>query len=309
MATAVLPETTRALYPFTSRFLALSDGQRMHYVDEGPQDGEPLVFLHGYPMWSFAYRALIVYYAALGYRCVAMDHIGYGLSDKPTSRSYHTLRRHVHNVLECMDALDLHQVTLIMEDWGTAFGLGYAVRHPQNVRRLVIMNSWVFQDTFDHRVPLLVRLMTWPGVGELALGLLNLAFPLGLQRWTARQLSAGVMMAYRAPFREARQRTALVQFPRMISLTPHHPSAEMMREIEGGLRTLHKTPALIVWGQDDPIFPPELARHWKKALPRARGPHFITGARHFLSEDDPDGLTQLLDAFLAETPADAAEPL
>ena len=116
------------------------------------------------------------------------------------------------------------------------------------------------------------------------------------------------MMAYRAPFREARQRMALVQFPRMISVAPHHPSAEMMREIEGGLNTLHRTPALIVWGQEDPIFPPELAHHWKKALPRARGPHFIAGARHFLSEDDPGRLTQLLDAFLAETPA-AAEPL
>ncbi|MCL4238660.1 MAG: alpha/beta fold hydrolase [Anaerolineae bacterium] len=306
MATAVLPETTRALYPFSSRFFTLDDGQRMHYVDEGPPDGEPLVFLHGYPMWSFAYRALIVYYAALGYRCVAMDHIGYGLSDKPTNRSYHTLRRHIHNVLEFVAALDLRQVTLIMEDWGTAFGLGYAVHHPQNIRRLVIMNSWVFQDTFEHRVPLLVRLLTWPAVGELALGVLNLAFPLGLQRWTARQLSAGVMMAYRSPFREARQRAALVQFPRMISLSPHHPSAEAMREIESGLTALHQVPALIVWGQEDPIFPPELANHWKKALPRARGPHFIAGARHFLSEDDPDGLALLLDTFLADTPA---EPL
>lgn len=303
MATAVLPETTRALYPFKLRFLPLSDGQQMHYVDEGPPDGEPLVFLHGYPMWSFAYRALIVYYAAMGYRCVAMDHIGYGLSDKPTSRSYHTLRRHIHNVMECLTTLDLRDVTLIMEDWGTAFGLGYAVRHPANVRRLVIMNSWVFQDTFEQRVPALVRLVTWPGVGELLLGALNLAFPLGLQRWTARQLSAAVMMAYRAPFREARQRTALVQFPRMISRSPHHPSASMMREIESGLSALHKTPALIVWGQSDPIFPPELAHHWKQALPRARGPHLIAGARHFLTEDDPDRLTLLLDAFLAETSA------
>ena len=76
-----------------------------------------------------------------------------------------------------------------------------------------------------------------------------------------------------------------------------------MREIESGLSALHKTPALIAWGQSDPIFPPELARHWKRALPRARGPHLIAGARHFLTEDDPDGLTLLLDAFLAETSA------
>ena len=100
---------------------------------------------------------------------------------------------------------------------------------------------------------------------------------------------------------------ALVQFPRMISVAPHHPSAEMMRDRGRAEHSVQDAGADRL-GQEDPIFSPELAHHWKKALPRARGPHFIAGARHFLSEDDPGRLTQLLDAFLAETPA-AAEPL
>ena len=107
MATVVLPEPSRALYPFRSQFVTLSDGRQMHYVDEGPPDGELLVFVHGYPTWSFTYRALLVYYAARGYRCVAMDHIGFGLSDKPTGGRYHTLRRHIHNLHELISTLQL----------------------------------------------------------------------------------------------------------------------------------------------------------------------------------------------------------
>lgn len=301
MATVLLPETTRALYPFKSHYFTLSDGTRMHYLDEGPGDGPPLVFFHGYPVWSFAYRALVICYAAQGYRCLAMDHIGYGLSDKPTSRRYHTLRRHVYNVIEFVRGLELRDVTLVGENWGMVFALGYAIRHVENIRRLVIMNSWVFPASSDYPMHPVVRLVARPGIGELMFGALNLAFPLGLQRWTARQLSAAVMMAYRAPFREARHRVALVQFPRMISTHPNHPSTPLLREIEDGLSALRKTPALIVWGAEDPVFPPAIAHHWKAALPQASGPHLIPYARHYLTEDNPDALMQLLDTFLAET--------
>ncbi|RPI95991.1 MAG: alpha/beta fold hydrolase, partial [Chloroflexi bacterium] len=103
----MLPNTVRALYPFKSSFMTLSDGHRMHYAAEGPEDGEVLVFVHGYPTWSFVYRALLVYYGALGYRCIAVDHIGCGLSDKPTSRRYHTLQRHIQNLAEFLKRLNL----------------------------------------------------------------------------------------------------------------------------------------------------------------------------------------------------------
>lgn len=301
MATVLLPETTRALYPFESHFLTLSDGKRMHYVDEGPDDGEILVFSHGYPMWSFVYRALIVYYAAQGYRCVAMDHIGFGLSDKPTVRRYHTIRRHIYNLLELLNTLELRDLTLIMENWGAPLALGYALRRPARVKRLVIMNSWAFQDTLSHRLHPLVRLVTRPGMGELLFGAMNLAFPLGVQRWTARQLSPAVLAAYRAPFRDARNRLALVQFPRMISTSPNHASAPMMREIESGLSAFRRVPSLIVWGEDDPVFPPVIAQHWKTQLPRAKGPYIIPRARHYLTEDAPDQLIEHIDRFLEAT--------
>jgi haloalkane dehalogenase len=300
MATATLPESTRALYPFESHFITLSDGQRMHYVDEGPPDGRVLVFAHGYPLWSFVYRAFVIYFAAQGYRCIAVDHIGYGLSDKPTSRRYHTLRRHIHNLMECLAHLEVRDVTLVMEDWGGPIGLGYAVRHAANVRRLVVMNSWAFQDTLANPLPPLARLAVRRGLGELIFGTLNVGLHLLVQRWTVRTLSEAVLAAYQAPFREARSRTALIQFPRMISASPHHPSAASMREIEHGLPLFEHTPSLLLWGAQNPVFSFEVAGHWKTLLPLASGPHFVEGAGHVLPEDRPEAVVEHLDAFLAE---------
>jgi pimeloyl-ACP methyl ester carboxylesterase len=301
MATVVLPDIVRALYPFQSSFVTLSDGKRMHYVTEGPEDGEVLVLLHGYPTWSFIYRALLVYYGALGYRCIAVDHIGYGLSDKPANKRYHTLHQHIQNLFEFLTLLDLHDITLIMEDWGGPIGLSYAIQRPEHVKRLVIINSWGFQDTYASRLDPLVTWVTKPGIGELLFGTFNLAFNLVIQRWTARQLSEAVLTAYKAPFRESRNRAALIQFPRMISITPEHPSAVIMREIESHLPTLRHIPTLIIWGKDDPIFPPDVAAHWKKEMPRAKGPFLIDPARHLLVEDAPDELIRHLNTFFDAT--------
>jgi len=306
MATAVLPEPSRALYPFRSHYVTLSDGKQMHYVDEGPPEGELLVFVHGYPTWSFTYRALLVYYAARGFRCIAMDHIGFGLSDKPTSGHYHTLRRHIHNLRELMAALDLPPSTLIMEDWGGPFALGYTIRHCEKVRRLVVMNTWGFQDTYPPRRERLVRLVTLPGVGELLFRTFNVAPTFFLQRITTRRLSPAVLAGYRAPFRENRSRNALVQFPRMISTGPDHPSAPALREIERGLADLDHIPTLLLWGARNPIFGPDVARHWRRHMLSARGPHLIENAGHLLAEDAPEELITYLDEFLADTGAEPA---
>ncbi len=301
MATLELPETTRALYPFASHFFTLSDGTRMHYIDEGPQDGNVLVFAHGYPLWSFEFRALVIYYAALGWRCIAMDHVGYGLSDKPNSRRYHTLERHTANLTAFITGLELRDITLVLENWGGPLGLGYALAHLDNVRRLVLMNTWAFHDSYPHPLHPLVRLVASPGIGELLFGVFNLAFALGVQRWTRRTLSSSVLAAYKAPFREPRSRTALVQFPRMINTSPTHPSAARMRAIESRLDELRGIPILLIWGADDPVFPPDIAEHWKTMLPRAHGPILLDDAGHFLPEDDPDTLAIHLDEFLDAT--------
>jgi pimeloyl-ACP methyl ester carboxylesterase len=301
MATVVLPDIVRTLYPFKSSFVTLSDGHRMHYVAEGPEDGEVLVFLHGYPTWSFIYRAPLVYYGALGYRCIAVDMIGYGLSDKPTNKRYHTLRQHIQNLFDFLTLLDLHDITLIMADWGGPLGLSYAIQRSDNVKRLVIINSWVFQDSYLNPLESLIKWVTKPGIGELLFGTFNVAFNVVVQRWTTRLLSEAVIAAYKAPFRDTRQRAALIQFPRMINTGPDHPSAAIMRGIEQNLSVLRAIPTLILWGKEDTVFPPDVAAHWKTLLPRAKGPVMIEAARHLLVEDAPDALIHHLTAFLDST--------
>lgn len=305
MATVVLPESTRVLYPFKSHYLTLSDGKRMHYLDEGPEDGPVLVFVHGYPTWSFTYRAFIVYYAALGFRCLAMDHIGCGLSDKPTLKRYHTPERHGANLIECLDALKVQAITLVIEGWGGPPGLYYAVRRPSIVQRLVILNAWTFQETFQRGMRALVRLTTLPLAGEVVFGMLNpITITQIIQRATRRQMTGPVLMGYRAPFRDPRSRTALYQFPRMLDAGGKRPTTALMRQIEQALPLLRDIPALIVWGEDDPLFPRQIGECWKTMLPRARGPVLIRGG-HFLTEDAPELVMRQIDAFIEQSPDQA----
>ena len=127
------------MYPFESRFFATPSGQRMHFVDEG--EGEPIVFVHGNPAWSFEFRHLIERLRS-DYRCIAPDHIGFGLSSRSGRREDHHPRSHADRFAALLDALDLQDMTLFMTDWGGPIGLEFARRNPDRVKRLVISNTW-----------------------------------------------------------------------------------------------------------------------------------------------------------------------
>src|SRR5262249_20412588 len=125
----------RTEYPFTSRYLDLDAG-RMHYVDEG--EGHPIVMVHGTPDWSFLYRHLIKP-LSVGYRCIAPDHLGFGLSDKPIGWGYRPAD-HARNLRALIDHLGLERYTLVVHDFGGPIGLACAIERPEQVERLVISN-------------------------------------------------------------------------------------------------------------------------------------------------------------------------
>ena len=154
----------RHLYPFASHYFD-TGGRRMHYVDEGA--GPAVVMLHGNPTWSFYYRELIT---ALrdSYRVIAPDHIGCGLSDKPQDYPY-TLATHIENLERLLDHLGLDDITLAMHDWGGAIGCGFAVRHPQRVGRLIVLNTAAFLG----RTPWRIRMCRLPVLGPLLVRGLN----------------------------------------------------------------------------------------------------------------------------------------
>jgi len=132
-------------YPFAPHYVdvAASDTEklRMHYVDEGPPDGQPIVLLHGEPTWSYLYRKMIPLLAEGGHRALAPDLIGFGRSDKPSGTADYTYLRHVEWVTSWFESLDLRGVTLFVQDWGSAIGLRIAAEQTDRIARVVVATS------------------------------------------------------------------------------------------------------------------------------------------------------------------------
>ena len=147
------PWLDRDLYPFASRHFEQPQG-RMHYVDEG--SGPPVVFVHGNPTWSFCWRHLVLALRS-DHRCIAVDHLGFGLSDKPDTVL--TPAEHADNLIRLLDHLDIHDATLVVEDWGGPIGLAWALERPGRVRRCVLFNTWMWSVAGDPHFEFFSRMM------------------------------------------------------------------------------------------------------------------------------------------------------
>lgn len=284
-------------FPFRSNYSTTTHGQ-MAYVDEGV--GEPVVMLHGNPTWSYLYRNFIAPLAAK-YRAVAPDHIGFGRSDK--SLAPLRLADHIQNFTEFALALDLKDVTLVMQDWGGPIGLGFAVKHPERIKRLVVMNTWAFRIPAGAPLHPLLEQFRLPGIGEALVQGLNLFvegfLPAGIHR--RENINDVMMAAYRAPFPDFNSRLGTLSFPRDIAVGDEHPSTPTIGEIEDHLHKL-RVPMLIVWGMRDLAFPPQMIKgRWLKYFPDAEV-HRLANASHFLQEDEPEQIVELIQNFLTQHP-------
>jgi pimeloyl-ACP methyl ester carboxylesterase len=283
----------RGTFPFDARYVA-AGGLQLHYVDEGPRDARPLLFLHGNPTWSYYWRRPIAELSAKGHRCVALDHMGFGRSDKPPRLSAYTLRRHVDNALALIDALGLEDVTLVGHDWGGPIGLGAMLERPERLHSIVLMNTWAWE--LPSFLPPFLREFRTEGLGEiLALGgnLFVESIPGGMAR---RDPEPEMMDAYRAPFPDYWSRVGTLAFQREIPLTERDRSAPMMAAIHEGVARLDK-PVLLVWGMRDPVFQPVFLDQWRELFPEADSVE-LDDASHFVVEDRPDAVTGAIERFL-----------
>ena len=135
----------REAYPFRSRFIELASGRRVHYIDEG--EGDVVLFVHGTPTWSFEWRHVIRALART-HRCVAMDNLGFGLSDRPRDFDY-CPESHARMLRAFVERLGLNDVTLVVHDFGGPIGLPLALHEPSIVRRLVVFNTWMWSFADD----------------------------------------------------------------------------------------------------------------------------------------------------------------
>lgn len=299
-----LPEWLRELYPFRTRALQVQTCC-MSFVDEGPADAPAFVLLHGNPTWSFVYRDLIVRLRD-EHRVIAPDHIGFGLSDKPAA-SYHTLEQHIANLTWLVGALQLRDITLVMNDWGGPIGLGYAVAHPGNIAGLILTNTWgaALPPVRTRKQPLRVRIANRGRLGAFLDSVLNLTMHSAFASRTYRTISDMAMEAYTYPFPTAESRAGMNSFTRMF-LQPDAATRERLGEIHSRLKHL-EAPATILYGERDPLLTKLPAYLLRDELKHAAEPVFLPEVGHYIPEEAPEALA---DAVLqqARTPeTDAGE--
>ena len=280
--------TFGGLWPYEPRWFDSDDG-RMHYVDEGPPDGRPVVLLHGNPTWSFLYRNFIPPLADAGHRAIAVDHLGFGRSDKPDRAELYTIGRHCRRLDALLESLALRGATVVPQDWGGPIGLWWATRHPERVRSLFVLNTFAHRPPERVKLPLPLRLFRTPGVGEVMVKGLD-AFKRGLLFRAGvvkrERITPEVRRAYLAPHPSWSSRTPILVFPRQIPSGPQGEVSDLLAEIEAGLeRDFRSKPVAIAWAMKDLAFTEEvLERLWLKTFPGAPVTR-IEDAGHYLQED------------------------
>lgn len=280
-------------YPWSPNYLTIRDEDgtdlRVHYLDEGPRDAEPILLLHGNPTWSFLYRKMIPGLLATGRRVIAVDLPGTGKSDKPADRKDYTLARHYDWASKWFTALGISNVTLFCQDWGGTIGLYLVSKYPERFARVVAANTGVPTGEGESDF-----MKMWVGMMAVAT-----EFPwMMLETGMVTKLTPEEIAAYRAPYPTSEYEYCLITWPGLITVQPDNPGLPLNLEAWEKLQTFEK-PFLTLFGELDPV-----ARGWEvraqQKIPGARGQDhaIIANAHHFIQEDAADELVARITRFL-----------
>lgn len=287
-------ETLKKHYPFKSNYFELKNKNssiRMHYVDEGR--GEPVVMLHGNPTWSFYYRNLIKTLSPF-MRCLALDHVGCGLSDKPQDYDY-CLKNHIQNAIDWMESLQIGRFHLIVHDWGGAVGMGVAIRWPARVKTLTILNSAAY---LSESIPLAISMCRFPLLGTIAVKYMNLFAKTASLICSKVGLSKEIQRCYLAPYDSPKNRVAINAFVKDIPMHPDHKSYDTLANIEENLWILNNKPTLMLWGMRDFCFNKKFLAEWKNHFSKAKVVRY-EDAGHYVLEDACTEANMEIKKFLA----------
>ena len=292
----------RELYPFTPWRIELPGEAALGYLDEGPSAPRgTVVFSHGTPSWSFEWRHQVAELRKT-HRCLAIDHLGFGLSERPFGSAY-TPEAHAGRFRAWMEALELEDVTLVVHDFGGPIALPVALDQPGAVTRLVVLNSWMWSFEGD---PVMERKARFAG-GSLALWMYrNLNASLRIITPSAyadrKKLTKRIHAQLLAPFVgiDSRERVLWALAYALLG------SSEFYRALWERRAALAELPALIVWGTRDPAFRPYLLERWRGVLPRAEVLEIPVG--HWPQEEAPEAATDALARFVRAARPEATPP-
>ncbi|MEM1113324.1 MAG: haloalkane dehalogenase [Pseudomonadota bacterium] len=282
-------------YDYAPNYLMIQDEDgtelRVHYIDEGPREAQPILLMHGNPSWSYIYRKMIPGLLETGRRVIAVDLIGLGRSDKPAKRSDYTQARHISWMQKWLGGLDLNHITLVCQDWGGVIGLNLVADNPDRFDRVVVANSGLPAGEGGTQ-----GLQTWQFIMKfLPLFPLKTAMTRAIK---AEGFSDAEFRAYRAPFPSLRYQAGILSFPGLIALFPDNPGVPGNQAAWEKLGNFNK-PVLTLFGNRDPMTR-GIEKVIQERIPGACGQNhkIIRGGGHFIQEDKPEELVAEIIPFL-----------
>ena len=277
----------RSEYPFTSHYFSVG-GQRQHYIDEGV--GETLLFVHGTPSWSFDFRNVIK--ALRGsFRCIAIDHIGFGLSDKPEQYDYSTIN-HGRTLERFILEKGLRDITMVMHDFGGPIGMSTAIRQPDRVKRTVLLNSWMWGSAADPdfiklskvlRSPLLPFLYRWLNFSP------RFILP---SSFGEKKLPKQLLSQYTRPFADRTQRNGALAFAHSLL-----NDQDWFESLWNDRHVINGKPTLFIWGMKDPVIRAHNLQKFLSGFPDASACE-LPNSGHFPQEEEPERVAQFIFEFM-----------
>ncbi len=282
-------------FPYEPHYIMV-DGIRIHYVDEGSNDEEVILLMHGEPSWSFLYRYMIPPLVKEGFRVVAPDLIGFGRSDKPSEQSDYTYRRQVEWMTKWMVSLDLQNITLFCQDWGANIGLRMAIENQDRFKRIVLSNGTL---PAYKGLPPDHPFKRWV---ELSRTTPALPIKMILQSATTTKLSREILKAYAAPFPDESYKAGARILPSLVPISTDDPEHEANKKALEQFKQWKK-PFLTAFSDGDPITK-GADKWWKEVVPGAKGQNHTTikDANHMLQEDKGPELAEVIINFIKDNP-------
>lgn len=310
-------------YPFEPRYQAVDDGEggrlRIHFVDEGPAAGDVVLLMHGQPAWSYLYRHMIPPLVAAGFRVLAPDLVGFGRSDKPSRPEDYTYARHVAWISEWLLALDLRDITVFFQDWGSLIGLRLVAAFPERFARVVLANGGLPAGPVPEAfaTPLREAYAQLPAVAasELEARFKDTSGLPGFLYWrkfcadspelldvgalmdgmgSARRIGPEERRAFNAPFPDERFLAGARRFPSLLPLFHDEPEVTENREAWNVLKRFDK-PFLLAFADDDPVTA-SMRQPFLDSVPGCQGMahRTVAPAGHFLQQDQPAQCVQAI---------------